>query len=56
MVKMDKSIWDALYNVNFSNFLLHDLQCIGWGDLAKRLRGAGCGVFMQAPLISRKPV
>lgn len=28
----------ALYNVNF---LLHDLHCIGWGDLAKRLRGTG---------------
>ena len=28
----------ALYNVNF---LLHDLHCIGWGDLATRLRGIG---------------
>ena len=27
----------ALYKVNF---LSHDLQCIGWGDLAKGLRGS----------------
>lgn len=51
---MDKSLraLDTLYDVNF---LLHDLQCIGWGNLAKGLLGAGQGVHAGSPDSSHFP-